>query len=114
LTQTKSRPGSPARTGSQAEAATTATIAAPIVRRRADRRQVQRRNQPPLALASVFAPHGRRTWWWYTYACRTCAAHHFGRAPELDQVTGRRKAGCGHLVQIVAARVYGRPDGAVA
>ena len=68
----------------------------------------RRRDRPPLAPASVFAPGGRRRSWWYTYPCRTCGTHHFGRAKELGGVTGVRRAGCGHLVLVMIARVYGR------
>ena len=63
--------------------------------------------RPPLAPASVYAPLGRRRWWWYAYRCRICGAHLFGRSKTLDAVTGVRRAGCGHHVNIMAARVYG-------
>jgi len=55
----------------------------------------------------VFAPQGRRRNWWYTYSCRVCGAYQFGRARELDQVTGIRRAGCGHQVSVMIARTYG-------
>src|SRR5215469_9973434 len=65
-----------------------------------------RRQRAPIAPASVFGPVGRRRFWWYTYRCKVCGAHQFGRAPSLDAVTGERKAGCGHRVQVMAARIY--------
>lgn len=61
----------------------------------------------PIAPASVYAPLGRRRWWWYAYRCYTCGAHQFGRARALEQVTGVRRAGCGHQVNVMAARIYG-------
>lgn len=64
----------------------------------------------PIAPASVFGPVGRRRFWWYTYRCRICGAHLFGRARSLDAVAGERKAGCGHRVQIMAARIYTQPE----
>ncbi len=64
----------------------------------------------PIAPASVFGPVGRRRSWWYTYRCRTCGAHLFGRAKTLDAVTGERRAGCGHRVQVMAARIYTQPE----
>ena len=77
--------------------------AAPSVRRRAAARRV------PLAPASVFGPVGRRRSWWFTFRCRVCGAYQFGRARSLDAVTGERRAGCGHRVQVVAARIYLQP-----
>ena len=68
------------------------------------------RDRPPLAPASVFAPQGRRRYWWFTYCCGTCQAHHFGRSPDLDSVSGERRARCGHRVFVTAARVYGTPS----
>jgi hypothetical protein len=73
-----------------------------------------RRQRPPIAPASVFGPVGRRTFWWYTYRCRTCGAHLFGRAKTLDTVAGERRAGCGHRVQVMAARIYSQPESGVA
>jgi hypothetical protein len=35
--------------------------------------------------------------------------HLFGHAKVLDEVTGDRCAGCGHLVSMMIARVYGQP-----
>jgi hypothetical protein len=80
----------------------------PSVRRGADSRRA------PLAPASVFGPVGRRKSWWYTYRCSVCSAYLFGRARSLDAVTGQRRAGCGHRVQIVAARIYSQPEPGVA
>lgn len=72
------------------------------------------RQQAPIAPASVFGPVGRRRTWWYTYRCRICGAYLFGRAKTLDAVTGERKAGCGHRVQIMAARIYSQPESGAA
>ena len=68
------------------------------------------RQPAPIAPASVFPPIGRRKQWAYTYKCRTCGAHLFGRAKALDVVTGERKALCGHRVQVMAARIYSQPE----
>ena len=73
-----------------------------------------RRQPPPIAPASVFGPLGRRRTWWYTYRCRICGAYLFGRAKTLDAVAGERKAGCGHHVQIMAARIYSQPESGAA
>ena len=71
-----------------------------------------RRDRPPLAPASVFLQSGRRRLIHYTYPCRTCQTFHFGRAKSLDGVTGVRRAGCGHLVSVMIARVYGCQEAA--
>jgi DNA-directed RNA polymerase subunit RPC12/RpoP len=71
-----------------------------------------RARKPPLAPASVYAPLGRRRYWWYAYRCRTCGAHQFGRAKSLDAVTGVRRASCGHQVSVMAARIYTSPEAA--
>ena len=73
-----------------------------------------RGDRPPLAPASVFAPDGRRRLWHFTYPCRVCGAHNFGRSHSLADVTGLRRATCGHLVSVMIARVYGQADGAAA
>jgi hypothetical protein len=73
-----------------------------------------RRQRAPIAPASVFGPVGRRRFWWYTYRCRTCGAHLFGRARSLDAVAGEHKAGCGHRVQVMAARIYTQPESGAA
>ena len=70
------------------------------------------RRKPRSAYVSLYAPSGRRTWWWYSYQCRDCGAYQLGRARQLDQVTGVRKAGCGHLIEIVIARTYRRAEAA--
>ena len=72
------------------------------------------KTRPPIAPASVYAPLGRRRWWWYAYSCRTCAAYQFGRAKTLDAVTGVGRAGYGHQVNVMAARIYGRTDAGAA
>ena len=69
--------------------------------------QREPKTRPPIAPASVYAPLGRRRYWWYAYCCRTCGAYQFGRAKTLDTVTGVRRAGCGHQVSVMAARIYG-------
>lgn len=73
-------------------------------------RQSARKYTPPLAPASVYAPLGRRRWWWYSYRCRSCGAYQLGRAKTLDEVTGVRRAGCGHEVTVMAARIYSSPE----
>jgi hypothetical protein len=66
------------------------------------------RRKPPTAFVSLFPPSGRRTWHHYWYSCRTCGAYQLGRAPRLEDVAGVRRAGCGHRVNVVIARVYGQ------
>lgn len=67
-----------------------------------------RQGKVPAAFVSLYAPVGRRRWWWYAYSCRVCGRHQLGRARQLDDVAGIRRAGCGHRVNVVIARVYGR------
>jgi hypothetical protein len=67
----------------------------------------------PVAAASVFGPVGRRKSWWYTYRCAACGAYLFGRARSLDDVPGERRAGCGHRVRVMAARIYTQPPEAL-
>jgi hypothetical protein len=81
---------------------------------RSVRRASSGRQQVPLAPASVFGPVGRRKCWWYSYRCRTCGAYLFGRARSLDTVTGERRAGCGHRVHVMAARIYDQPESGAA
>jgi hypothetical protein len=78
------------------------------------RRGSRNRQQVPIAPASVFGPVGRRRSWWYTYRCRICGAYLFGRAKTLDAVAGERRAGCGHRVQVMAARIYSQPESGTA
>lgn len=59
------------------------------------------------AYVSLYAPAGRRTWWWYSYRCPTCGTYQLGRSQVLTSVTRQRKGGCGHLLAIVIARTYG-------
>lgn len=62
------------------------------------------------AFASVYAPCLGRDWWWIAYLCPYCGAGHLGRARTEDRVAGVRRARCGGLVTIIAARTYrGRP-----
>jgi hypothetical protein len=63
-----------------------------------------RNRRPPNTYVSLHGPSGRRRWWWYSYH----GAYQLGRAPRLEDVAGARKAGCGHRVAIVIARIYGR------
>jgi hypothetical protein len=65
------------------------------------------RRRPPTAYVSLFVPAQRRRWWHYWYTCRRCGTYQLGRAPRLEDVTGTRRAGCGHQVRITVARVYG-------
>ena len=66
-----------------------------------------RRVRPATAYVSLYAPSGRRRWWWYSYRCARCGMHQLGRARQLEDVTGPRRAGCGHHVSVVVARVHG-------
>lgn len=69
-----------------------------------------RRGPRRTVYVSLYAPAGRRRWWWYSYRCQACGTYQLGRARELDRVTGVRKAGCGHAVEIVVSRVYRSPE----
>lgn len=101
----RTKKGSPEPTTQGRPNASSATTVS-ITRRAAKGRQAR----PPIAPASVFGPVGRRRFWWYTYRCRICGAHLFGRARSLEDVTGERRAGCGHRVQVMAARIYTQPE----
>ena len=68
------------------------------------------RQQVPIAPASVLGPAGRRRCWWCACRCRTCGAHLSGWARSPGHVTGERTAGCGHRVQVRAARMYSQPE----
>jgi hypothetical protein len=74
--------------------------------------QPRPKTRPLIAPASVYAPLGRQRWWWYAYSCRTCGAYQFGRAKTLGAVRGIRRAGCGHQVNVMAARIYGHAEAA--
>jgi hypothetical protein len=74
-------------------------------------RRKPQRKAPPV-FVSLYEPIGRRRWWWYAYRCRTCGAYLLGRAASLDQVTGPRRARCGHQVTVNIARVYTQPGAA--
>jgi hypothetical protein len=65
----------------------------------------------PAAFASLYAPAGRRTMWWFTYRCPCCKAGHFARVRERASASGTRRTGCGRLVWVVVARTYA-PEGA--
>jgi hypothetical protein len=71
----------------------------------------RKRKRKPV-FVSLYAPSGRRTQWWYSYRCAECGTWQLGRARQIDRVTGPRKAGCGHPVEIVVARVYRSPEAA--
>ena len=64
------------------------------------------RNRAPAAFASIYAPHPGRSLWWLTYICPWCGHGHLGRARDEAGITGPRKARCGRLVLLVAARTY--------
>jgi len=68
-----------------------------------------RHSKAPAAFVSLFAPAGHRRWWHYSYRCGQCGTYQFGRAPRLEDVTGPRRASCGHKVSIVVARTYSGP-----
>lgn len=68
-----------------------------------------RRQRAKPVFVSLYEPAGRRTWWWYSYRCPLCATYQLGRARQLDQVTGRRKGGCGHVIEVAIARTYRNP-----
>lgn len=63
-------------------------------------------NRGRAARASVFAPCPGRSWWWLAYICPWCGLGHLGRARDETQIPGPRKARCGRLVVILAARTY--------
>lgn len=60
----------------------------------------------PVAYASLYAPSGRRHWWWLAYRCPHCRAGHFGRVRDRQSASGVRRAGCGRLVWVKIARTY--------
>lgn len=63
-------------------------------------------NGPPFAFGSVYAPDEHRTCWWLAYICPWCGRGHIGRARDEAGITGRRKARCGRLITVLAARTY--------
>jgi hypothetical protein len=66
------------------------------------------------AYVSLWAPAGRRRLWVYSYKCAECGTYQFGRRRDLASVTEIRRSGCGHLIEVIIARVYGRADGEAA
>lgn len=70
---------------------------------------VPRRKARP-AYVSLWAPAGRRRLWVYAYKCAECGTYQFGRRRTLADVTEVRKGGCGHLIEVIVARVYGRTE----
>ena len=69
-------------------------------------RQAPGKARPPAAFVSLYLPFGRRTWHWYAYRCPACGAHQLGRSRHLEDVAGPRRAGCGHRLNVVVARIY--------
>jgi len=67
-----------------------------------------RQRKAPTAFVSLFPPAGRRRWHHYWYRCPVCRVHQLGRAPRLEDVAGVRRAGCGHRIAVVVARIYGQ------
>jgi hypothetical protein len=63
----------------------------------------------PKAYVSLYLPSGRRRWHWYAYRCRQCGRYQFGRSLRIEDVEGPRMAGCGHMVTVEVARIYGSP-----
>lgn len=77
--------------------------------RRPDNASGSRSRQPPrTAYVSLLSPSGRRRCWWYLYNCPACHAPQLGRARQLEDVAGPRRAGCGHQITVVIARTYGQ------
>lgn len=64
------------------------------------------RNRAPVAFASIYAPCPGRSLWWLAYVCPWCGHGHLGRARDEADITGKRKARCGRLVTVLAARTY--------
>ncbi|MFD0685902.1 hypothetical protein [Actinomadura fibrosa] len=58
------------------------------------------------AHASLYAPAGRRTMWWYAIRCPHCGAGHFGRLRDREAAETVRRTGCGRLVRLVVMRTY--------
>jgi hypothetical protein len=65
-----------------------------------------RRRKVQPAYVSLYLPFGRRTWHWYSYRCAVCGTYQLGRARRLEDVAGPRRAGCGHRLNVVVARIY--------
>ncbi len=57
--------------------------------------------------ASLYAPGGRRRRWEIVYICPHCLRGHFGFAESVEDAEGRRLSGCGRVVVVKVARVYG-------
>ena len=66
----------------------------------------RRGRRVPTVHASIYAPHPGRSWWWIAFVCPHCGSGHFGRAKSEDLVPGVRRARCGRLVRVLAARTY--------
>ncbi len=113
-------PGTPTMKNS---ALTSATNLSTKVARRSDRRSIPgqislidlgdttagtRRSR--IAHASLFPPAARRTRYMITYRCPLCDGYHLGYADTRETASGRRAAGCGRIVVIRVARVYGDAD----
>lgn len=76
--------------------------------------RVPGRKAPRRMHVSLFAPAGRRTWWWFTGRCVRCGTTTFGRVRREEDAAGVRRAACGHRVRLTVARVYRRPDSGAA
>ena len=63
-------------------------------------------NHAPAVFASIYAPDDTRALWHLAFRCPHCNGWHFGRTRDEAKVTGPRRARCGRLVVVVAARTY--------
>ena len=61
------------------------------------------------AYVSLLVPSLGRTMWWALARCPACGRPAC-RAKTLPGVTGRRRLGCGHVVDVIVARSYDRSD----
>ena len=76
-------------------------------------RRQGRRSAPPMRV-SLFAPAGRRTWWWFTGRCLRCGTTSFGRVRHEEDAAGVRRVSCGHRVRVIVARTYRLPESGAA
>jgi len=77
-----------------------------MVRQGDRKRRKARRSRVPVVYASVYEPCEGRTQWAFAYICPWCRLGHLGRARTEAEVSGPRRARCGRLVVVRAARVY--------
>ena len=68
------------------------------------------RRVAPRMFISLFAPSGRRSWWWFTGRCRVCGYTAFGRVRAAELAVGTRRVSCGHRAYLTVARTYRSPD----